>query len=51
MALYPAIKGFIATASANMTSSEVAISALIPVVLVLSLLYAVAHQSGLLGNN
>jgi hypothetical protein len=30
MALYPALKGFITNASANMTAAEVAISALIP---------------------
>lgn len=48
MALYPALKGFIATASANMTAAEIAISALIPVVLVLALVYSVARQSGLL---
>lgn len=47
MALYPALKGFIATASSNMTATEVAISALIPVVLILALVYGVARQSGL----
>lgn len=49
-ALYPAIKGFIASASANMTSAEVLISALIPLVLVLALVYSVAKQSGLMKN-
>lgn len=47
-ALYPAIKGFIATAAANMTATEVLISALIPLVLVLALVYSVAKQSGLM---
>jgi hypothetical protein len=50
MALYPALKGFIGTASANMTATEIAISALIPVVLILALVYGVAKQSGLMGN-
>jgi hypothetical protein len=48
MALYPALKGFISDASQNMTAAEIAISALIPVVLVLALVYSVARQSGLL---
>lgn len=48
MALYPAVKGFISTASTNMSATEVAISALIPVVLVLALVYAAARQTGLL---
>jgi len=49
MALYPALKSFIANAGQNMTAAEVAISALIPIVLVLALVYSVARQSGLLG--
>jgi hypothetical protein len=50
MALYPALKGFIASASANMTAAEVAISALVPIVLVLALVYSVARQSGLMNH-
>lgn len=47
-ALYPAIKGFISSASANMSATEVLISGLIPLVLVLALVYSVAKQSGLM---
>ena len=47
-ALYPAIKGFIAVAAANMTPTEVLISALIPLVIVLALVYSVAKSTGLM---
>jgi len=48
MALFPTIKGFINAASENMTATEVAISALVPLILVLALVYALAVQTGLL---
>jgi hypothetical protein len=47
LALYPAVKGFIAAASANMTAAEILIVGLIPIVLVLALVYMVAKQTGL----
>lgn len=48
MALYPTIKGFVTTANANMTAGEVAISALIPLVLVIALVVNVGRQLGII---
>lgn len=48
MALFPAIKGFISAAQGNMTSTELLISGLVTLVIILALVYSVAHQSGLL---
>jgi hypothetical protein len=48
MALIPAIKGFITSASGNLTATELAISALVPLVLILALAYSVANETGML---
>jgi high-affinity K+ transport system ATPase subunit B len=48
-ALIPVIKGFISTASNNLTATELVLSALVPLVLILALVYVVAHQTGLMG--
>mgnify|MGYP001321699409 CR=1 FL=1 len=48
MALFPVIKTFISGASGNMTATEVIISGLVTLVLILALVYNVAHQSGIL---
>jgi hypothetical protein len=48
MALFPVIKSFVSAGQDNMTATETLISGLITLVLILALVYSVAHQSGIL---
>lgn len=44
MALYPTIVGFIDAAEANMTAGEVALAALLPLVIVIALVVTIGKQ-------
>lgn len=49
MALYPTIVGFIDAAEANMSSGEIALAGLLPLVLVIALVVMVGKQLGVIG--
>jgi hypothetical protein len=48
MALFPTIKGFLTASAGNMTAGEVALTALIPLVLVIALVVNVGRQLGII---
>ena len=47
-ALYPTIKTALANAQTNMTAGEIAVSALIPMLIVFALCFAIGKQTGII---
>lgn len=50
-ALYPTIKTALANAQTNMSAGEVAVSAIIPMLIVFALCFAIGKQTGLIKGN